>query len=250
MSRNCYSCLIVLLFLCFGTSSSGIAAELTDHNILKTADEARGNVTGVALEVSVTAKEGGRVNDITYDVRSRGFDIFASTLAPSKHKGDKILILAGHIWFFKPGLSRPVPLSDRQKLMGDAAYGDIAATNYSEDYEALRRPDEAVNGEQCYVFDLKAKTNQLTYDRVVYWVSQARLVGVKADYYTLSGKKVKSCAMEYANNVTYDAKMRPFISKLTISEDLMTSDTTILRFQKPRMQSIPDSVFNLDQIMK
>lgn len=250
MSRNYYSRLIVMLFICFATSSSGIAAELTDHAILKNADEARGNTEGVAWEVSVTAKEGDRVSDITYDVHTRGFDIFASTLAPPKHKDDKILMLKGYMWFFKPGLSKPVPLSNRQRLIGNAAYGDIAATNYSEDYEAKRRPDEDVGGERCYVFDLKARTFQDTYDRIVYWVSQARLVGVKADYYTISGKKFKSSTMEYVNKVINGAQSRPFISKLTINDELMTSDTTVLRFQKPRIQPAPDSLFNLELIMK
>ena len=39
------------------------------------------------------------------------------------------------IWFIKPGLRKPVSISARQRLVGDAANGDIATTNYARDYD-------------------------------------------------------------------------------------------------------------------
>ena len=53
------------------------------------------------------------------------------------------------IWFVKPGLRRPVSISARQRLSGDAANGDIASTNYARDYEGTLAGEEAVNGEPC-----------------------------------------------------------------------------------------------------
>lgn len=226
------------------------SSELSDHEILKKADEARGNLGGVSWEVSVTTQEGDRTTNVKCDVWARGFDIFAKVLAPPKYSNGKILMLKGNIWFYKPGTSRAVPISARQKLTGSAVYADIAAINYAEDYEATRLPPDTVSEEPCYVFFLKARSKECIYDRIMYWVSTSRLVGVKADYYTLSGKKIKSSRMEYANTVVRDGQKYPFISSLEIKDELTTSGSTLLTFEKPSLESIPDSLFDPDQLVK
>ena len=45
------------------------------------------------------------------------------------------------------------------------------------------------------------KDKKTTYDRIKYWISKDRVVGVKAEYFTVSGKQFKSAAMAYTNTV-------------------------------------------------
>lgn len=187
---------------------------------------------------------------MTFDVKARKFDILAENLAPPKYKGNMLLMVNGLMWFHRPGLSKPVPISRRQKLLGKAAYGDIASTNYAEDYEATSLGDESVNGEQCYLFDLKSKNKKSTYDRIKYWISKDRLVGVKAEYFTVSGKIFKSAVMEYRNRVEIDGKPHPFISRITIQDELLTDDITTLEFTKPDFRKLPDYVFNLNLLKR
>ena len=85
--------------------------------------------------------------------------------------------------------------------MGDAANGDIASTNYADDYIGTLSGEEPVKGEACHVLDLKAASKNVTYDRIRYWVSKERLVGVKAEFYTLSGKLFKTAEFRYDNRV-------------------------------------------------
>ena len=247
--RKLFSQLIVA-FLLVAACSLSVKAELTDHEILKKADEARGNVGGVMWEVSVTTQEGDRTINLKCDVWARGFDIFAKILAPPKFSNSKILMLKGNIWFYKPGTSRAVPISARQKLMGNAVYADIASINYAEDYEASRLSDDTVSEEPCFVFFLKAKSKECLYDRIMYWVSKSRLVGIKADYYTLSGKEIKSARMEYANTVYRDGRKYPFISSLEINDELTKSGSTLVKFEKPTLQPVPDTLFDPDQLAK
>lgn len=195
-------------------------------------------------------KEDERTDRMVYDIKARGFDISGMSLAPPKYKGNKLLMSNNNMWFYKPGLSKPIPISQRQKLMGNAAYGDIASTNYAEDYQATPLPDEIVDGEECYVFDLKSKNDKTTYDRIKYWISKERLVGVKAEYFTVSGKKFKQAAMEYGNTVTIEGEERPFISKITLYDALMSEDVTYLNLADPRFEALPDYVFNLNLFMK
>lgn len=222
-----------------------------NDTILKAADAARGNVGGMAWEVAIEAQENDRTRDaIVYEIKVRAFNIAGTSLAPAKYRGNKILMLNTSMWFYKPGLSKPVPVSQRQKLLGEAAYGDIAATNYAENYIATRLPDETVNGEPCYVFDLKAREDKLTYDRIVYWISKQRQTGIKADYYTVSGKKFKSAAMDYENSVRLDGQVRPFLSRITLRGELINGSVTYLNLSKPRIAPVADYVFDLNLFMR
>ena len=241
---------IVPLLLSLLSAASAHAA-LTPQDILKAADEARGNVAGVAWQVTIESTEDQQVTDtLMYDIKARGFDVSGLSLAPPKYRGEKLLMLSTSMWFYKPGLSKPVPISQRQKLMGDAAYGDIASTNYAEDYAATELPDETVEGEDCYVFDLKAKSDKTTYDRIKYWVSKKRLLGIKAKYLTVSGKEFKSSTMDYDNVVNIDGETRPFISRITFHGELMNGEVTYLNLSNPRVEPLPDYVFDLNLFMR
>jgi hypothetical protein len=226
-------------------------AEPSSTDILRAADEARGNVDGLAWRVAIESSENDRVTDrLVYDIKVRAFDFAGVSLEPPKYRGNKILMLNTNMWFYKPGLSRPVPISQRQKLMGDAAYGDIAATNYADNYAATRLPDEVVDGEECYVFDLKANIDKVTYDRITYWVSKKRLLGIKAEYFTLSGKKFKSASMDYANTYKVKGNTRPFLSRSSVRGELLNTEVTYLKLANPHIEAIPDYVFNLNLFMR
>lgn len=242
--------LLSLLLMCL-LLSPGAGAEPSSEVILKAADEARGSISGLVWQVAVESTENERVLDtLEYDIKVRAFNIAGTSLAPPKYRGNKILMLNTSMWFYKPGLSRPVPISQRQKLMGDASYGDIASTNYAEHYSATRLPDEVVDGEDCYVFDLKARIGKVTYDRIVYWVSKQRQLGLKADYLTVSGKKFKSASMEYGNSIEFHGQRRPFLSRIAMRGELLNGTVTYLQLRSPRIEPIPDYVFDLNLFMR
>ena len=238
---------ILCLFLAAWLFHTASAMANGTHEILRKADQSRGNLEGITWRVILVDK---RSESMTFDVRARGFDIFAENQAPPKDRGNKVLMVNGNMWFHRPGLSKAVPISQRQRLMGNAAYGDIVATNYAEDYEATPLEDETVNGELCYVFDLKAKDNRSAYDRIKYWISKQHVVGVKAEYFTVSQRKFKSAAMESANTVRIDGEVRPFISKITIYDELLSSDVTTLNLTKPVFRKLAAYNFDVNLFVK
>ena len=227
-----------------------VSAVISIGDILRRADQARGNLEGVTWNLLVESKERNRKRSMTLEAKARGVDFFSQPLAPAKYKGNKIIMIKGNMWFHRPGLSKPVPISKRQRLIGNAAYGDIASTNYAAQYEATELADENVSGEMCYVYDLKAIKKNTTYDRIKYWVSKERLVGVKAEYFTVSGKMFKSSVMAYGNNVKIDGEQRPFISKMIIHDELLTESNTTLNFTEPDLRALPDYIFNLNLLRK
>lgn len=226
------------------------AFQLTPAQVLEEADRARGKGPGLVWTIGMTSVESGDSKDQTVEVKARDNDALVTFLAPARVKGQKMLMVGRNMWFIKPGVSKPIPISPRQKLMGQAANGDIASTNYAGDYEGKFLPEETVGGEPCYVLDLTAKSGNLTYDRIVYWVSKKRLVGMKADFYTVSGKKFKSATFEHENRIVFNGAKYPFVSTMVITDAIRPADVTTLRFGQVSVREVPDSTFNLNLLVK
>jgi len=234
----------------FSFSPVHAAPDLSPKEILTKADEARGNAEGVEWEIAIDSMEGGRQQQRTIRVTARGFNSLAEFLAPPNVKGQKLLMLDRNMWFAKPGLSKAVPISPRQKLLGGAANGDIASTNYAGDYHIAQSSEDMVNGEPCFLFDLAAVDKRATYDRIKYWISKERLVGLKAEFYTVSGKMFKTATFDYKNSITIDGKPREFISRMVIASAVLKEDVTTMSYHHPLIKKVPDSVFNLNLFIK
>ena len=226
------------------------AYAMTPEEILRKSDEARGNASGIEWEIAMDSIESGREQQRTIRVSARGFNSLAEFLAPANVKGQKMLMVDRNMWFAKPGLSKPVPISPRQKLLGGAANGDIASTNYAGDYKITQAAEDTVNKEPCHLFDLAAVDKRATYDRIKYWISKKRLAGVKAEFYTVSGKMFKTATFEYGNSITVDGESRPFISRMVITNAIIKEDVTTMNFRKVAFKNIPDSMFNLNLLVR
>lgn len=231
-----------------GMAPGGTAAPAIDAKaVLRRADRARGSGEGVTWDVRVTSREGGREETLDFNVKNRGFDMLAVYTAPPRQRNAKLLMVNRNMWFCKPGLSKPVPISQRQRLLGKAAYGDLASTNYAEEYEPTVRPDEELDGRWCHVLDLKALSSRTTYDRIRYWVDRESGLGLQARFFTLSGKAIKVARMEYANRVP-DRQGNPedFISRIVIRDELLGKGETTIEFSPPALKPLPDSLFDLN----
>jgi hypothetical protein len=147
------------------------------------------------------------------------------------------------MWMTRPGLSKPIPISPRQRMSGQASNGDIAATNYAGDYEAELAGTENIDGEECHVLNLTAKHKRATYDKIRYWVSVKRVVGIKAEFYSVSGKLLKTAHFEYGNTIEHEGKRIPFISRMTIRDALIDAET-VMEFGTVKVKKIAASEFD------
>jgi outer membrane lipoprotein-sorting protein len=242
--------LLVILFSVLLFHIKPVLAEMTPKEILSRADRARGNVEGVEWEIEIESVERGRTQKRTIKVKAREYNCLAEFLSPPKVKGRKLLMIDRNMWFIKPGLRKPVPISPRQKLMGGASNGDIASTNYAGDYEPISVSDDTLNGEPCFLLDLKATNKKATYDRIKYWISKGRLVGIKSEFFTVSGKKFKSASFKYENSIMVEGKPVAFVSKMVIMDALIKANVTTMTYDKVKLKKIPDAAFNLNLLVR
>ncbi|MDP3481990.1 MAG: outer membrane lipoprotein-sorting protein [Sulfuricella sp.] len=219
------------------------------QTLLKHADRARGGgLPGIVWEIRLVSRDGQKVSDeMRLEVRAVDDASVAETLEPARFKGSKLLQMGRNMWLTRPGLAKPIPISPRQRLSGEAANGDIAATDYAGDYDAQLAGEEVLDGESCHVLQLTARHKRATYDRVRYWVSAGRGVGVKAELYSLSGKLLKTARFKYDNSISFEGVRTPFVSEMVIRDALVDAETT-MTFGSIKVRKIAPAEFDLGQI--
>ena len=233
-----------------GLISQPVSAELTPREVLAKSDRARGNLAGIQWKIKIDSRESGRSQKRGLSLKAKDVTSLAEFTTPAKVKGRKLLMLDRNMWFIKPGLKKPVPISPRQKLMGGASNGDIASTNYAKDYKITAASEDTINKETCYLFDLAAIDKKVTYDKIRYWISKKRLVGVKAEFYTVSGKMFKTAVFEYDNQIQVDGKVYPFVSKMEITDALIKQNVTTLYYNNVKAKPVSDATFNLNLLVR
>lgn len=154
------------------------------------------------------------------------------------------------MWFFKPSLKKPVAISSRQKLTGQAANGDIASTHYARDYNAVLEKTESTNGEKFHVLLLKAKSSKMTYDQIRYWISDKDKLAKKAEFLTLQGQVFKIAEIEYNNTLIRNSKKFPFVSRLTISDAKFKNNKSVISYVDPKIDTISDSLFKVNNLTR
>ncbi len=229
-------------------SASALAAP-DAQMLLQHADRAQGGgLPGIVWNIGLTSRDGDKIAEPQrLQVRAVDDASVAEVLEPLRSKGTKMLQVEHNMWLTRPGLSKPIPISPRQRMSGQASNGDIAATNYAGDYEAKLVSEEKLNGELCYVLELTARHKRTTYDKIRYWISVEREVGVKAGFYSLSGKLLKTALFKYDNNIQFGGKSIPFVSSMVIKDALIDAETT-MKFGTVVVKKIPSSEFDLGQM--
>jgi hypothetical protein len=221
------------------------------EQLLQDADRARGGLAeGITWNASVETTEEGETSARTFLVKARGNDALVEALAPSRYKGEIMLFNDRTIWFVKPGLRRPVSISARQRLHGDASNGDIASTNYARDYEGTIVGDEAVEGRPAYKLDLKARAKNVTYDRIRYWIAKKAHHGVRAEFLTVGGNVFKTARFDYGNTMRTPAGQFEFVSRMTIKDATGAGTVTVISFGQPRAETHPPSMFNINNVVR
>jgi len=210
-----------------------------DRDLLQ-AERSRGVLTGntgVQWVVTVSGSKNAK-----FQATSQNGKVYAEVIEPADAKGRKYLAEAkGNMWFWKPGVSRPVSISKRQRLSGDAALGDIASTSFVDGYKLVGKEAGEVDGEPATVYTLKANSLGDTYAQIKYWVTNDQNLGKKAEFYALSGNLIRSSTMEYGNQ----ANGRPFLSRMTIRDGGQTINLT---FSDVRIGTFPEEMFTRENL--
>jgi outer membrane lipoprotein-sorting protein len=150
------------------------------------------------------------------------------------------------LWIFMPNVSQAIRLSVAQRLTGQVANGDLARANFSGDYSPSIARTDNIEGESYYVLELKAVDRGVTYHRVIYWVNKENLRPYKAEFYSLSGKLLKTCRYESFKEAA--GATRP--TRLVMEDALTEGAKSMLDYTDLKLRDLPDKMFAKDYMRR
>lgn len=121
---------------------------------------------------------------------------FTEYLAPAREAGTKMLKLEDQLWTYIPSTDRTIKISGhmlKQSVMGS----DLSYEDMMEDPELLNLYDANVIEEEtfldrpCWILELTAKVEDISYHSRKIWVDKERYVSLKEERFARSGKLLK-----------------------------------------------------------
>lgn len=233
------------------TSPVGLAQTsrgLDAQDILQRADEARFPQEGFEVVVRITSTEDGRpVEGRTLKVLSKGNEnTIVLTVEPASERGQIMLMKERDLWMFLPRVSQPVRLSLAQRLTGQVANGDIARANFAGDYRPSVAGTQRIGNDSFIVLDLAAVDRKVAYQRVRYWVRQKDYRPHKAEFYSVSGRLLKTCLYEDFRQM--GGKLRP--ARLIMTDALAKGTESTLRYSDLKLRDLPDRIFTKEYLRR
>ena len=165
--------------------------------LLQAADRFRSGADALQVETLVTTlgRDGRPDKERRYTVFTQPQRRSLVLMRSPAEAGQKVLMLGDDFWLLLPGSQRPLRITASQKLLGDAATGDIATMNWADDYQGTvgadgpcPAPDEA---RSCRRLRLAATRKGVSYARIELWIGQARSEPVAAELYVQSDRLAK-----------------------------------------------------------
>ncbi len=121
---------------------------------------------------------------------------FTEYLFPAREQGTKMLKLEEQLWIYSPSTDRIIQIAGhmlRQSVMGsDLSYEDLMEDNRLEgQYDAKVTGTEVIDGNQCWVVELKAVVPEIAYQGMKLWVDQERNIPLREEMYAKGGTLLK-----------------------------------------------------------
>ena len=100
--------------------------------------------------------------------------------------------------------------------------------------------EESVGGITCHVLDLKAKTKDVTYAAVKYWVSKDGRRPVKAEFYAGTGTLLKTGTFANFKEVAGHV----LVTRLTLVDAIRKDRTSTLDYGDIAIRDVPEKYFD------
>lgn len=221
---------------------------ISAESILERADEIRFPRDSFQVDVVIRTITPDQTEDkYRYQVLSKGNEnSIVRITEPASERGQVILMKGRDLWVFMPSVSQPVRLSLSQRLTGQVANGDIARANFTGDYHPQLLRQEEINTESFYVLELTGIDRTVTYQKVLLWVNQSNFRPFKAEFYSVSGRLLKTS--HYENFDTILGEERP--TRIVMEDALKSGEVSILDYSDMKLRELPDKIFTKNYLKR
>jgi outer membrane lipoprotein-sorting protein len=250
----------ILALLCAAVNSGlGLAADMTGEEILIKVDgilESPSTIMEAAM-TTINAKGDEKSSQMRIYTKKNGAGktlTLIEYLAPAVDKGSKFLSLGdvNQMWMYLPKVEKSVRIAGsmvKQSMMNsDFSYEDLMSrSNFNDYYSAQVLGNETLEGENCYILDLKAKKGSAHYRQLKLWVRQDNFIPAKEEFYSGSGKLVKVSTQTEIKNMS--GRLVP--TKITFQDLEQKGHQTVLSLKNVKFNAeVPDKYFDKSYLEK
>ena len=171
--------------------------------------------------------------------------------APQQDVGKLMLKDGSNLWFFDPASKATIRVSPQQRLIGQAANGDVVTTNFAVDYSATLEEEESItDGDhrptRCQRLALQPKNLDATYHHARIWLDHTSSRPVKAQFFVESGKLLKTAY--YRRLQTVLGEERP--TETVLIDGLDPNWITVMRFDQYAWRDVPEVWLQRDYLAR
>jgi hypothetical protein len=239
--------------------AAGLAVARPDAQaILAASDVIRNPARAFGLTTTLTEYRHGKQTDLTAlavysrtDEASGQFRSLLRFLAPARDVNKLMLKSGNDLWFYDPANKASIQISPQQRLLGQAANGDVVSFNFAKDYRATMIGEAEVSDgdgqkRNCYELALVAIKPDVTYHHAEAWVDAANNRPVKTRFYSESNRLLKTAY--YRRYEKQLGAERP--TETVIIDGLDPQWVTVLRFTNWVERDVPEAWLQRDYLSR
>jgi hypothetical protein len=186
--------------------------------------------------------------------RDREEEYLILIVEPETDRGKGYLKIKDSLWLYDPADRVFKFTSSKERFRNsNATNSDFTKSNLSKEYDVVDSKREALGKLDCWVLDLRAKSDAIAYQKMRIWISDDGLVR-KSEDYSLAGQLLRTTAVPSYQKV--GSKYVP-VSIVIIDalrgrmvDGKMVNERTQISISKPSLKDLPDSIFTKAQLEK
>jgi outer membrane lipoprotein-sorting protein len=224
----------------FGVAAGAAIAPRIAHagdspeEILRHADDVRNPAESYFVRCIVKSSSASDDTEVEVSIQGNARTLM-KTVRPARDRGRLGLMVDEDMWAYIPNLGRSVRISLAQRLVGQAANGDIARCRWSGDYA----PTIEAETPQAWTLLLTATKKGLTYEKIRAWIEKGSYHPLHAEFLTPAGKPLKRA--EYRAYKALAGKDRPTVTH--IEDAIRSGDYSDIQILEMTPRAFPASLF-------
>jgi len=161
-------------------------------------------------------------------------------MLPEVSKGQGYLREDDNVWFFDPTSRKFSHSSVKENLQNtEAKNSDFTKSSLVDDYTVSKVSDGLIGKYPVWILDLKAKTNEVSYERILLYVRKDRVMTLKQEDYSVNGRLMRTTL--YPKYIELDGKLIP--SQILIVDEINIGEKSQVTMAEQSVEALPDKVF-------
>ena len=188
--------------------------------------------------------DGKKKEFVLFMVRKGNDKVAGVFLSPPTDKDRAMLRLGDNMWLYIPNVGKPVRITSLQSATGGVFNNaDILRIDFTAEYEVAQLQDTA----GVYLFNLKARTRSVAYDRLRLWAAKKELLPTKIECLTEAGMLIKTLYFKETKDFG-GGIVRP--SVIETDSPLYKGYKSVMIYAKIKRRKLNDEIFSINYMPK